>query len=31
VDCSAFVNWRRIEVGQRPILALSFYKSPPVN
>jgi RNAse (barnase) inhibitor barstar len=28
-ECSAFVNWRRIEVGERPILALSFYKSPP--
>jgi RNAse (barnase) inhibitor barstar len=31
VDCSAFVNWRRIEVGERPILALSFYKSPPAS
>jgi hypothetical protein len=26
VECSAFVNWRRIEVGERPIVALSFYK-----
>jgi len=26
VECSAFVNWRRIEVGERPILALSFNK-----
>jgi hypothetical protein len=24
VACSAFVNWRRIEAGLRPILALSF-------
>jgi hypothetical protein len=26
VECSAFVNWRRIETGQRPIVALSFRK-----
>jgi RNAse (barnase) inhibitor barstar len=26
VECSAFVNWRRIECGDTPILALSFYK-----
>jgi hypothetical protein len=26
VDCSAFVNWRRIELGNRPIIALSFDK-----
>lgn len=26
VSCSAFVNWRRIEIGERPILALSFYR-----
>jgi hypothetical protein len=24
IDCSAFVNWRRIEIGDRPILALSY-------
>jgi hypothetical protein len=24
VECSAFVNWRRIEQGERAILALSF-------
>jgi hypothetical protein len=24
IQCSAFVNWRRIETGERPILALSF-------
>jgi len=23
MDCAAFLNWRRIEVGERPILALS--------
>jgi RNAse (barnase) inhibitor barstar len=27
VECSAFVNWRRIEAGERPIIALSFFKS----
>jgi RNAse (barnase) inhibitor barstar len=27
VECSAFVNWRRIDQGQRPIVALSFHKS----
>jgi hypothetical protein len=26
VECSAFVNWRRIEAGQGPIVALSFHK-----
>ena len=25
VECSAFVNWRRIERGERPVLALSYY------
>jgi hypothetical protein len=24
IDCAAFVNWRRIEVGERPILAISY-------
>lgn len=24
VECAAFVNWRRIEVGDPPILVLSF-------
>lgn len=27
LDCSSFVNWRRIESGSRPIIALSFYKT----
>lgn len=26
VECSAFVNWRGIEMGERPIVALSFFK-----
>jgi hypothetical protein len=26
VECSAFVNWRRIEVGDSPVLALSFHQ-----
>ena|SRR6188768_2371266 len=25
VECPAFVNWRRIEKGSEPVLALSFY------
>jgi len=25
IECSAFVNWRRIERGNLPVLALSFY------
>ena len=25
VECSAFVNWRLNEVGQRSVIALSFY------
>lgn len=24
VECAAFVNWRLIEVGEPPVLALSF-------
>lgn len=27
IECDAFVNWRRTEVGERPILALSFFNS----
>lgn len=27
IECAAFVNWRRIETGERPVLALSFCKS----
>lgn len=26
VECSAFVNWRRIEQGEEPVIALSFYE-----
>ncbi len=25
IECTAFVNWRLIESGQQPVLALSFY------
>jgi RNAse (barnase) inhibitor barstar len=25
VECAAFVNWRRIEIGEPPILVTSFY------
>lgn len=27
VECAAFVNWRQIGVGKRPILALVFFKA----
>jgi hypothetical protein len=27
VECAAFVNWRRIETGGPPVLALSFNKN----
>jgi len=26
IDCAAFVNWRRIEQGDGPVLALAFNK-----
>ena len=26
VECTAFVNWRRIERGHSAVLALAFYK-----
>src|SRR5262249_44345393 len=26
IECSAFVNWRRIEMGYPPVLAISFNK-----
>jgi hypothetical protein len=25
IECSAFVNWRQIEKGKDPVLALSFF------
>lgn len=25
IECSSFVNWRRVEQGDDPVLALSFY------
>jgi hypothetical protein len=27
VECAAFVNWRRIEMGEPAVIALSFFKS----
>src|SRR3954463_2133583 len=27
IECAAFVNWRKIDVGESAVLALSFYKS----
>lgn len=29
VECSAFVNYRRIVVGEAPILALSYFRQKP--
>ena len=29
VECAAFVNLRRTEMGEEPVLALSFHKTPP--
>jgi hypothetical protein len=29
IEWVAFVNWRRIEVGERAIIALAFHKTPP--
>ena len=26
VECAAFVNWRRVEVGEPAVLALAFYQ-----
>lgn len=36
IDCAAFVNWRRIELGEDAMIALSYRKSasaisPPAN
>jgi hypothetical protein len=28
VECAAFVNWRRIERGTGPVLAIAFHKTP---
>ena len=27
VECAAFVNWRLVESGREPVLALAFHKS----
>jgi hypothetical protein len=29
VEASAFVNWRNIEIGRKPVLVLSFFKARP--
>jgi hypothetical protein len=26
LECAAFVNWRRVDMGRSPVLALAFYK-----
>jgi RNAse (barnase) inhibitor barstar len=28
VECSAFVNWRRLQRGEPPVIALTFCKQP---
>jgi hypothetical protein len=28
VECAAFVNWRRIDVGEPAVLALAYFKRP---
>lgn len=28
IECVAFVNWRKIEIGEQAVLALSFCKRP---
>src|SRR5262249_1824901 len=28
IECSAFVNWRRMQTGEPAVLALAFNKSP---
>jgi hypothetical protein len=27
IECTAFVNWRKIEIGESAVLTLSFYKT----
>lgn len=29
LDCTAFVNYRRIEAGQNPVLVLSYFRAGP--
>lgn len=31
VECSAFVNYRRIEADEEPVLALSYYRTEPIH
>ena len=31
IEDAAFVNWRRTETGQEPVLVLSFHKTPPTS
>ncbi len=31
IECAAFVNWRRIELGEEAVLSLSFDKTPLSN
>jgi RNAse (barnase) inhibitor barstar len=31
IECAAFVNWRRIELGQGSVLTLSFHKTEAIS
>ncbi len=31
VECSAFVNYRKLEVGESPVLTLAFFKNAPAG
>jgi hypothetical protein len=31
LDCVGFVNYRRIEAGEEPVLSLSFYNGKPLR
>ena len=31
IECSAFMNLRRLEVGKTPILLLAFHRTPPAT
>jgi hypothetical protein len=28
IDCAAFVNFARLEVGQPPVIAVAYYRQP---
>ena len=30
IECSAFVNWRKIDIGNEPVLLLAFYSEQTI-